>query len=532
MICDPLDVKDLIHCLQVSPLWYGLFLPQAKRHIRVYCNLTTTDATATLLQALEGLENAGQIKTLLIDIDSDTAKVGQFLHSAFSCPSLPSPSSIQRNTFFLEHPADLKRSEGALSLVEKCPKLQVLRVLHHRHVQAYTATTTFASPPSYKANTSFNPYILQPSPLLAHTSLTQIAIYLPHISLPRGFLTSLLQSLPQSLLDLEVRVKSWLPSSYTATATAVESLLTPKSPPSSSSNCSGNDTTTTKGRTMMPSVRSLCLTTTNHGHSWENQLNNTEDRRTTYAKYVDSCSLGWSFLPLLNTSTRLQDLTLHGYTGNHIHSLLQALLDTSARDTLESLDFGFENGYTRHPLPETARLQATFSRLRIFRLRGTLTSLSEVVQQQVPDLIARSKETIEVVDVDLWIQKSWWRIENPSHVGPVWKWKEWANLEEFSVRMGEVDLSDGSVEEEDVGYASRSSFKSLVWSGHSDTVVALEDLRSNKNKSASAASTLAQTPRTSMQTLRNAGIAMTPEEALQRITRNMMANASNGPFVR
>jgi N-formylglutamate amidohydrolase len=56
--------------------------------------------------------------------------------------------------------------------------------------------------------------------------------------------------------------------------------------------------------------------------------------------------------------------------------------------------------------------------------------------------------------------------------------------------------------------------------------------RSNKNKSASAASTLAQTPRTSMQTLRNAGIAMTPEEALQRITRNMMANASNGPFVR
>jgi hypothetical protein len=98
------------------------------------------------------------------------------------------------------------------------------------------------------------------------------------------------------------------------------------------------------------------------------------------------------------------------------------------------------------------------------------------VQQQVPDLIARSKETIEVVDVDLWIQKSWWRIENPSHVGPVWKWKEWANLEEFSVRMGEVDLSDGSVEEEDVGYASRSSFKSLVWSGHSDTVVALEDL--------------------------------------------------------
>ncbi|KAG0072169.1 hypothetical protein BGZ90_012005 [Linnemannia elongata] len=45
--------------------------------------------------------------------------------------------------------------------------------------------------------------------------------------------------------------------------------------------------------------------------------------------------------------------------------------------------------------------------------------------------------------------------------------------------------------------------------------------RSDKNKTASTASTPAQTPRASMQTLRD------PEEALERIARNMMANASN-----
>ncbi|KAF9909418.1 hypothetical protein EC991_008557 [Linnemannia zychae] len=56
--------------------------------------------------------------------------------------------------------------------------------------------------------------------------------------------------------------------------------------------------------------------------------------------------------------------------------------------------------------------------------------------------------------------------------------------------------------------------------------------RSNKNKSASAASTPAQTPRPSMQTIRDSGIKMTPEEALYKITQNMMTNASNGPFVR
>ncbi|KAK3839992.1 MAG: hypothetical protein J3R72DRAFT_525105 [Linnemannia gamsii] len=43
--------------------------------------------------------------------------------------------------------------------------------------------------------------------------------------------------------------------------------------------------------------------------------------------------------------------------------------------------------------------------------------------------------------------------------------------------------------------------------------------RSNKNKSASAASTPAstpaQTPRASMQTIRDSGIKMTPEEALK-----------------
>ncbi|KAF9909411.1 hypothetical protein EC991_008550 [Linnemannia zychae] len=56
--------------------------------------------------------------------------------------------------------------------------------------------------------------------------------------------------------------------------------------------------------------------------------------------------------------------------------------------------------------------------------------------------------------------------------------------------------------------------------------------RSNKNKSASVASTPAQTPRASMQTVRDSGIKMTPEEALYKISHNMMTNASNGPFVR
>ncbi|KAK3832316.1 MAG: hypothetical protein J3R72DRAFT_527416 [Linnemannia gamsii] len=54
--------------------------------------------------------------------------------------------------------------------------------------------------------------------------------------------------------------------------------------------------------------------------------------------------------------------------------------------------------------------------------------------------------------------------------------------------------------------------------------------RSNKNKSASAASTPAstpaQTPRASMQTIRDSGIKMTPEEALYKISQNMMTNAS------
>ncbi|KAG0370719.1 hypothetical protein BGX24_001935 [Mortierella sp. AD032] len=50
--------------------------------------------------------------------------------------------------------------------------------------------------------------------------------------------------------------------------------------------------------------------------------------------------------------------------------------------------------------------------------------------------------------------------------------------------------------------------------------------RSNKNKSASAASTPAQTPRASMQTIRDSGTKMTPEEALYKISQNMMTNAS------
>ncbi|KAG0196148.1 hypothetical protein BGX33_002019, partial [Mortierella sp. NVP41] len=55
--------------------------------------------------------------------------------------------------------------------------------------------------------------------------------------------------------------------------------------------------------------------------------------------------------------------------------------------------------------------------------------------------------------------------------------------------------------------------------------------RSNKNKSASATSTPAQTPRASVQTIRDSGIKMTPEEALYKISQNMMTNASNGPFL-
>ncbi|KAK3834178.1 MAG: hypothetical protein JOS17DRAFT_788830 [Linnemannia elongata] len=55
--------------------------------------------------------------------------------------------------------------------------------------------------------------------------------------------------------------------------------------------------------------------------------------------------------------------------------------------------------------------------------------------------------------------------------------------------------------------------------------------RSNKNKTASAASTPAQTPRTSMQTIRDAtGTKMTPEEALYKISHNMMTNASTVLF--
>ncbi|KAG9066866.1 hypothetical protein KI688_012778 [Linnemannia hyalina] len=51
--------------------------------------------------------------------------------------------------------------------------------------------------------------------------------------------------------------------------------------------------------------------------------------------------------------------------------------------------------------------------------------------------------------------------------------------------------------------------------------------RSNKNKTASAASTPAQTPRTSIQTIRDTtGTKMTPEEALYKISHNMMSNAS------
>ncbi|KAF9538589.1 hypothetical protein EC957_006428 [Mortierella hygrophila] len=47
--------------------------------------------------------------------------------------------------------------------------------------------------------------------------------------------------------------------------------------------------------------------------------------------------------------------------------------------------------------------------------------------------------------------------------------------------------------------------------------------RSNKNKTSSAASTPAQTPRVSLQTIRDTtGTKMTPEEALYKISHNMI----------
>ncbi|KAI1287123.1 hypothetical protein EDD11_010552, partial [Mortierella claussenii] len=58
--------------------------------------------------------------------------------------------------------------------------------------------------------------------------------------------------------------------------------------------------------------------------------------------------------------------------------------------------------------------------------------------------------------------------------------------------------------------------------------------KSNKNKSASAASTPAQTPRTSIHEERpstaQTGTKMTREQALEKIMKTSMANATAGVF--
>ncbi|KAF9338742.1 hypothetical protein BGZ91_008008 [Linnemannia elongata] len=56
---------------------------------------------------------------------------------------------------------------------------------------------------------------------------------------------------------------------------------------------------------------------------------------------------------------------------------------------------------------------------------------------------------------------------------------------------------------------------------------------SSKNQTASAATTPAQTPRNSIHEQRiHQGVKMTPEEALYKISHNMMSNAAAGPYVR
>ncbi|KAF9944801.1 hypothetical protein BGZ72_001954 [Mortierella alpina] len=57
--------------------------------------------------------------------------------------------------------------------------------------------------------------------------------------------------------------------------------------------------------------------------------------------------------------------------------------------------------------------------------------------------------------------------------------------------------------------------------------------RSNKNKSASAASTPAQTPRSSMQEQRSAqATKMTREEALEMLMQKSLINPTTGPCIR
>ncbi|KAF9325681.1 hypothetical protein BG006_010835 [Podila minutissima] len=55
--------------------------------------------------------------------------------------------------------------------------------------------------------------------------------------------------------------------------------------------------------------------------------------------------------------------------------------------------------------------------------------------------------------------------------------------------------------------------------------------KSNKNKTASAATTPAQTPRSSMQEQRTKSHKMTQEEALEKLMRVTMGDAANGPYI-
>ncbi|KAF9951584.1 hypothetical protein BGZ70_000925 [Mortierella alpina] len=55
---------------------------------------------------------------------------------------------------------------------------------------------------------------------------------------------------------------------------------------------------------------------------------------------------------------------------------------------------------------------------------------------------------------------------------------------------------------------------------------------SKKNKTASAATTPAQTPRNSMHEQRTSQPRMTQDEAMYMILKNTMTNAATGPFIR
>ncbi|KAF9936545.1 hypothetical protein BGZ67_002224 [Mortierella alpina] len=55
---------------------------------------------------------------------------------------------------------------------------------------------------------------------------------------------------------------------------------------------------------------------------------------------------------------------------------------------------------------------------------------------------------------------------------------------------------------------------------------------SKKNKTASAATTPAQTPRSSMHEQRTSQPRMTQDEAMHMILKNTMTNAATGPFIR